>query len=110
MPVRLSRTPFWPVSGMTSLGSVRISRPDLGSLRMFLTKYTGPVNGSLRTGVTAVAVPTIDAFGHVGSTFEPSTNSQSPLALSGSKRQRQRQRDLDLLEVGLPGLLGHGAR
>ena len=45
VPVSVSFTPFSPISGITSLGSVLMSRPDLGSLRTFLTKYTGPVSG-----------------------------------------------------------------
>src|SRR5262249_37269056 len=67
-----------------SVGSVLICRPDLASVRSFLTKYTGPVRGSLSSGVLAVAVPTIEPAGHCGIVFWPSANSHNAWALSGS--------------------------
>ncbi len=45
VPVSVSLTPFSPTSGITSFGVVLIDRPDFGSRRSFLTKYTGPLNG-----------------------------------------------------------------
>ena len=51
---------------VTSAGSVLICRPLLGSMRTFLTKYTGPVSGSSSTGDFAVAVPMIELAGHSG--------------------------------------------
>ena len=56
--------------------------------------------------MTAVAVPTIEAFGQVGSTLEPSTNSHSPLALSGSNASDSGSATRTFLRLAWPGCLG----
>ena len=52
--------------------------------RTFFATWTGPLSGSPRMGVTALAEPTIGARGQFGSTLIASAYSHSACALSGS--------------------------